>query len=338
VPTRHRLLALLVAVLWGVNFLAIDASLGQFPPLFLVAVRFALLAVPTVLLVRPPRVPRRWVIGYGLGFGVAQFAFLFLAMDLGMPPGLASLVLQASAPFTVLLGVLLTREQLSRRAGIGVLVAVGGLAVVGLHRAESAALLPFVLTLLGALGWALGNLCTRQARTTEPLRLVMWMSVVPPLPALALSLLIEGPGRIAASFDGLGERTGLLALLGLVYTVVLATLLGSGIWSWLMARHPAGSVAPFSMLVPVVGMSTAALVLGERTAPLELLGGALVVGGVLWATWRPRGRRGAAALAPEALAPEPLTGARSDAPPGSTPARAASEPTRPRGAHRPARR
>jgi O-acetylserine/cysteine efflux transporter len=166
----------------------------------------------------------------------------------------------------------------------------------------------------------------------------MWMSVVPPLPALALSLLIEGPGRIAASFDGLGERTGLLALLGLVYTVVLATLLGSGIWSWLMARHPAGSVAPFSMLVPVVGMSTAALVLGERTAPLELLGGALVVGGVLWATWRPRGRRGAAALAPEALAPEPLTGARSDAPPGSTPARAASEPTRPRGAHRPARR
>lgn len=291
VPTRHRLLALLVAALWGVNFLAIDASLAQFPPLFLVAVRFALLAVPTLLFVRPPRVRWRWVIGYGLGFGVAQFAFLFLAMELGMPPGLASLVLQASAPFTVLLGVLLTRETLTPRAGIGVLVAVAGLAVVGAHRAENASLWPFVLTLLGALGWALGNLCTRQARTTEPLRLVLWMSVVPPLPALALSLLVEGPERIAASAHGLGTATGALALLGLVYTVVLGTLLGSGIWSWLMARHPAGSVAPFSMLVPVVGMSSAALVLGERPAPVEMLGGVLVVGGVLAATWVPRRSR-----------------------------------------------
>lgn len=291
VPTRHRLLALLVAALWGVNFLAIDASLAQFPPLFLVAVRFALLAVPTLLFVRPPQVKRRWVIGYGLGFGVAQFAFLFLAMDLGMPPGLASLVLQASAPFTVLLGVLLTRENLTPRAGVGVLVAVVGLAVVGTHRAENASLWPFVLTLLGALGWALGNLCTRQARTTEPLRLVLWMSVVPPLPAFVLSLLVEGPERIAASARGLGSATGVLALLGLVYIVVLATLLGSGIWSWLMARHPAGSVAPFSMLVPVVGMSSAALVLGERPAPVELLGGVLVLGGVLGATWVPRRSR-----------------------------------------------
>lgn len=333
-PTRHRLLALFVAVLWGANFLAIDASLAQFPPLFLVVVRFTLLAVPTVLLVRPPRVPRRWVIGYGLGFGVAQFAFLYLAMELGMPPGLASLVLQASAPFTVLLGVLLTREQLSRRAGIGVLIAVGGLAVVGMHRAENAALLPFVLTLLGALGWALGNLCTRQARTTEPLRLVLWMSVVPPLPALALSLLVEGPERIGASFHGLGTGTGLLALAGLVYTVVLATLLGSGIWSWLMARHPAGAVAPFSMLVPVVGMSTAALVLGERAAPAELLGGALVVLGVLTATRMPgrRGARGGRGSAPAdeprpsegeqvGAGPSALRDARRGAPRGSSPAR-----------------
>ncbi|MGP9539805.1 EamA family transporter [Brachybacterium sp. AOP43-C2-M15] len=306
-PARHRLLALLVAALWGVNFLAIDASLAQFPPLFLVAVRFTLLAVPTLLFVRPPRVPWRWVIGYGLGFGVAQFAFLYLAMTLGMPPGLASLVLQASAPFTVLLGVLLTREQLGLRAGLGVTVAVGGLAVVGLHRAENAALLPFLLTLLGALGWAVGNLCTRQARTSEPLRLVLWMSVVPPLPALVLSLLLEGPGRITASLDGIGSATGVLALLGLAYTVVIATLLASGIWSWLMSRHPAGSVAPFSMLVPVVGMTAAAMVLGERAAPAELLGAVLVVGGVVAATWAPRRRA--------------LRGARRDAPRESSPAR-----------------
>ena len=292
-PTQHRLLALVVAVLWGLNFLAIDAALAQFPPLFLVAVRFALIAVPTLLFVRPPQVPWRWVLGYGLGFGVAQFAFLFLAMTLGMPPGLASLVLQASAPFTVLLGVLLTREHLGARAGLGVAVAVVGLGVVGLHRAENASLLPFLLTLLGALGWAFGNLCARQARSSEPLRLVLWMSVVPPLPALVLSLLVEGPDRISASLHGLGTTTGVHALLGLAYTVVLGTLVGSAIWSWLMAQHPAGSVAPFSMLVPVVGMSAAALVLGERAALAEVSGAVLVVGGVLAATWSPRRGRGA---------------------------------------------
>jgi O-acetylserine/cysteine efflux transporter len=290
-PARHRLLAISVAVIWGFNFLAIDASLAQFPPLFLVALRFILIAVPTLLLVRPPKVPLRWLIGYGLGFGVAQYSLLYIAMALGMPAGLASLVLQASAPFTVLLGVLLTRETLGRRAGIGIAVAVLGLVVVGWHRSENAAIWPFVLTLLAGLGWAIGNICTREARSTEPVRLVLWMSVIPPIPTLVLSLLLEGPQRIAASADGLLTGRGLLALAGLVYTVVIATLLAAGIWSWLMGRHPAGSVAPFSMLVPVVGMSAARLVLGERAAPLERAGAALVVGGVLLASWAPRRRR-----------------------------------------------
>ena len=103
-PTRDRLLAAVVAVLWGVNFLAIHVGLQHFPPLFLAALRFAVIALPTVLLVPRPQVRLRWLLGYGLGFGTLQFLFLFVAMDVGMPTGLASLVLQASAPFTVVLG------------------------------------------------------------------------------------------------------------------------------------------------------------------------------------------------------------------------------------------
>lgn len=290
-PARHRLLALVVAVLWGLNFLAIDASLAQFPPFFLVALRFAVLAVPTILLVPRPDVPLRWLIGYGLGFGVLQFLFLYWAMTIGMPPGLASLVLQASAPFTVLLGAFLLRERISARAAIGIAVAVAGLALVGWHRAENASVIPFLLTLAGALGWALGNLSSRQARAPQPLQLTLWMSVVPPIPMLALSLAVEGPARIGRSLITLGTSTGLLALVGLAYTVLLATVVGSGLWTWLMAQHPASSVAPFSMLVPVVGMSTAALVLSERLDPTELAGGVLVVGGVLLASWVRRSRR-----------------------------------------------
>ncbi len=280
-PSRHRLLAVVVALLWGVNFLAIDASLGHFPPMFLVALRFALLAVPTVLLVPWPRVPVRWLIGYGLGFGVLQFTFLYWGMATGMPAGLASLVLQASGPFTVVLGATFLRERVSARQVAGILVAVAGLAVVGWQRAEHAALLPFLLTLAGAFGWALGNVCNRQARPESPLRLTMWMSVVPPVPMLVVSLLVEGPEAIVTSLTSLDAPGAAGALVGLAYTVVLGTVAGSGLWTWLMTRHPAGVVAPFSMLVPVFGMSAAWVVLGETVTWRELAGGVLVVVGVL---------------------------------------------------------
>jgi len=285
-PLRHIVLAISVAVMWGANFLAIHASLQQFPPYFLVALRFALLAVPTLLFVPRPRVKWRWIIAYGLGFGTLQFLFLYWGMAIGMPPGLASLVLQASAPFTLILGMLLLRERVGRVQLVGILVAVVGLIVVGWYRAESAAIIPFLLVIAGALGWAFGNLASRQAHTTEPFRLAMWMCVIPPLPMLALSLATEGPHAIADSFTGLGTDTGVWALIGLAYTVIIGTVAGSGIWSWLMSRHPAGVVAPFSLLVPVVGMTTAWLVRGDVPAPLEVLGGVLLVSGVLLGVMR----------------------------------------------------
>jgi O-acetylserine/cysteine efflux transporter len=298
-PTRHRLLAALVAACWGLNFLAIDASLQHFPPFFLVALRFALIALPTVLLVPFPRVPVRWLVGYGLGFGTFQFLFLYWGMAAGMPAGLSSLVLQASAPFTVLLAGVLLGHRLTPRAGVGVLVAVAGLAVVGWQRLEGpAAFWPFVLVLAGALSWAVGNLCTAQARAAEPLHLTLWMSVVPPLPMLTLSLVVEGPGRIADALTTWDSPDTVPAVLGLAYTILVGTVLGSGIWTWLMARHPAGVVAPFSMLVPVVGMSAAWVALGETVSRGEAAGAALVVTGVLVATRPPR-RAPAAVSAPD---------------------------------------
>ncbi|WP_062306153.1 EamA family transporter [Demequina subtropica] len=283
-PIRHVALAVLVAVLWGVNFVAIHASLEVFPPLLLVAVRFALIAIPTVLLVPRPRVPLRWLLGYGLGFGTLQFLFLYLGMHAGFPTGLASLVLQASAPFTVVLGALLLRERLGGRRIAGVAVAVAGLAAVGVSYGTSAPVVPFLLVLLGALGWALGNLASRQARAERPLHLVLWMSVVPPLPMLALSLAVEGPARIGDALLSSLSVAAIPAWLGLAYTILLGTLVGSGIWVWLMARYPASTVAPFSMLVPVVGIVTAWLALGEAPGWGELAGGVLVVAGVLWAS------------------------------------------------------
>ncbi|MFD2025221.1 EamA family transporter [Promicromonospora aerolata] len=283
-PISHRLLAVAVAVMWGLNFIAIDASLAQFPPFLLVALRFAIIAVPTVLFVPRPRVPVRWLLGYGIGFGTLQFLFLYWGMAVGMPAGLASLVLQSSAPFTVLLGAVAFRDRVSPRQLVGLGVATLGLALVGWSQAQAAALAPFLLVLAGGFGWAIGNVSNARAKAPNPLHLTLWMSVVPPLPMALLSVIVEGPHAMGAAFAA-GPHL-VPALLGLAYTVLIGTLAGSGVWTWLMARHAAGVVAPFSMLVPVVGLSASAVLLGERVEPPTVLGAALVIGGVLWGALR----------------------------------------------------
>ncbi len=271
------------------------------------------------------------MLGYGVGFGVLQFLFLYLAMAVGMPTGLASLVLQSSAPFTVLLAGVLLRERISGRQALGTAVAIAGLSGIAVHRADvdgGALLLPVLLTLCGGLGWALGNLATRQARAPHPLRLTMWMSVVPPLPMLAVSLLVEGPAQIGRSFTGLGTTTGLLAVGGLAYTVLVGTVLGSGLWATLMSRNPSSSVAPFSMLVPVVGIGAAWTLLGEPTRAPSWPGAPSWSAGCWWGRCArgQRGRRtdGSRAASERARKP-PMTAARtqtrttSPAPTRSTP-------------------
>lgn len=293
--TRDRLLALFVAACWGLNFPATHFALEQFPPFLLVAVRFTLIAVPTLLFVPRPAVPLRWLLGYGVGFGVLQFAFLYLGMANGMPSGLASLVLQASAPFTVVLGAAFLRERVSARQAAGILVAIAGLVLIAVHRAQGAAIAPVLLTVAGGFGWALGNIANRQAHSDSPLRLMLWMSVVPPIPMLALSLAVEGPAADWSAVRGAASTSAIPALLGLLYIIVIATVVGSGIWTTLMARNPAGQVAPFSMAVPAVGLVGSWLMLGETIDAVEAIGAVTVVAGVLYGvrTGR-RSRRGQA--------------------------------------------
>ena len=277
--SRDRLLGLTVVVLWGLNFLAIRAGLDHFPPFFFAALRFFVIAIPVILFVPRPQVPLKWLLVYGLGFGVGQFAFLFWAMHVGMPTGLASLVLQSSAPFTVVLGAVLLRERLRPAQVCGLLVAMAGMTVIGWDRAQHAALLPVALTLLAGLSWAVGNIGNRKAASDQPMRLMLWMCVIPPLPMLALSLGVEGPSAGWNSLTSSLEGTGPLALAGLAYIVILGTVAGSGLWTALLSRYPAGMVAPFSLLVPIVGIGASWLVLHEEPSILSLIGGAVVIAG-----------------------------------------------------------
>ena len=284
---RDRWLVLLVPILWGLNFPATALMLQHYPPLLGAFLRFLLLAVPTVLLVPRPQVPLIWLVGTGLGLGVLQFGFLYAGMAAGMPAGLASLVLQASAPFTILLATLFLGERMTPRRVAGVGLAVLGLALIAALRAQSAALWPVILTLAGAFGWAIGNVSARQARAPKPLHLTMWMSLVPLIPLALLSVWFEGP-RIRPALETALTMQALPANLGLLYIVICATVVGYGIWNTMMARYPASTVAPFSMLVPVVGVLSSWAMLGERPQPLALAAGGLVLGGVILASRAPR--------------------------------------------------
>ncbi|MBD0023764.1 EamA family transporter [Gordonia pseudamarae] len=291
--TRDRCIGLTVVLLWGLNFIAIRYCLDHFPPFFLAALRFAVMAVPVVLFVRFPKIPVHWFLLYACGFGIAQFAFLFLAMHVGMPTGLASLALQTSAPFTVVLGVLFLHERMTGRQVCGIALAVIGIGIIAVARATGtglgwSAVGPIALTVLAGLGWAFGNIGNRLAATDrEPgtarpgdaLRLVLWMSVIPPLPFLAMSLVFDGPTAGIDALADLGSHSGLLALAGLAYIVLLGTIAGSGLWADLIARYPASRVAPMSLLVPVVGITAAWLFFGEIPSAAELLGAAAVISG-----------------------------------------------------------
>ncbi|MBF6173318.1 EamA family transporter [Nocardia blacklockiae] len=291
---RDRLLGLAVVVLWGLNFLALHVGLEHFPPFFFAALRFAVLAVPVVFLIPRPRVPLRWLLLYGAGFGIAQFAFLFTAMRAGMPTGLASLVLQSSAPFTVVLGALFLGERLRPVQLTGLAVAVLGMAVIGWDRAQHATLLPVLLTLAAGLGWAFGNIGSRLAAAggaqVDPLHLALWMAVIPPVPMFALSAVVEGPAAGLRSVAESFSASGWPALVALAYTAVLATVVGSGLWTYLMGRYPAGAVAPLTLLVPIVGIGASWAFLGERPTAPALMGAVVVIAGAAAAT-SARGRR-----------------------------------------------
>lgn len=275
---RDLSLALLVVVVWGVNFVAIRWGVDEVPPLLLTALRYLAAAIPAVFFIRKPQAGWGIIIAYGFVVGVFQFGFLFTAIKLGMPAGLASLVMQMQVFFTFGLAVWLLGERPGLFQIMGGLVAIAGIGTIGLERLEGAALLQLILTLVAAFCWGASNIITKKAGRIEMLGFVVWSSLVVPVPMLLLSLLVEGPGAIPAAFSGLTWRGGG----SILFTAYLSTLLGYGIWARLLGRYPANTVAPFTLLVPIAGLGSAALLLGETISAVEIAGSLLVFAGLMF--------------------------------------------------------
>ena len=283
---RNSLLATLVATIWGFNFVVIEWGMHGVPPLLFVAMRFTAVVVPAVFLVPRPSASWQTVVAVGAFMSLGQFGLLYSSMHLGMPPGLAALVLQAQVVFTVVIAAGWLREWPTRRQVVGILVACGGLTVVGIGRGGHIPLAALLLCLAAALSWGIGNVFSRRsaAPTSNGLSLVVWSSLVVPVPLLLLSLELDGPHAVGRALVGLGPE----ALISTLYTAGLASLVGYSIFNGLLTRYPASSVVPFVLIAPPVAMASAWLLLGQAPNAAESLGGLLVLAGVLLTTWQRR--------------------------------------------------
>lgn len=282
-PARDILLALAVVLIWGVNFVVIKLGVDEVPPLLLGALRFLAAAFPAILLFRRPRLPLAAFLAYGLTISVGQFAFLFSAIHVGMPSGLASLVLQSQAFFTLIFAAWWLGEAWRPSQVLGLLLAGAGLALIGSAHGLTMPLAGFLLTVAAASMWAAGNIATRVVSRLAPAgqpvdmqAFVVWSCLVPPLPFLLLSWWLEGGEAIRAAL----ARFSLQSAFSVAYLAWMATLVGYGLWSRLLARHPANQVAPFSLLVPLVGLSAGWIAFGERLLPVHFAGGALLMAGL----------------------------------------------------------
>lgn len=300
---RDMILAASVATLWGFNFVVIDWGMDGIPPLLFVAIRFLVVAAAVVVVPRP-NASWKTVVGIGLFMSLGQFGLLYSSLALGLQPGLAALLLQAQAVFTIVLAAGVLRERPTLPQAVGVAIGVIGLVVVAAGRGGDAPAIAVVLALAAALSWAIGNVISRRAGVGRgrgrlgALSLTVWAALVVPVPALALSFAFEGPAAITEGLAAFGWRPALSTL----YTGLLCTLVGYTIFNGLLARNRSAAVVPWVLLAPVVAMIAAALLLGQIPTIAEAVGGVVLVAGVLVTNLR--GRTARAAL-PDLAAPLP---------------------------------
>ncbi|MDI1352731.1 MAG: EamA family transporter [bacterium] len=275
-PISHIFLALLVVVVWGINFIFVKLGLEEISPFLLCALRFLLASVPAVFFIKPPRASFTIIAAYGLIMFALQFSLIFLGMNAGMTPGMASLLMQVQVFFSIFFAVIFLGEEPSLGQIVGAGVAFLGIGVVALHFDHNVSLLGFVLIMAGAASWGVGNLLTKKIKTPNFIAVIVWSSFVACLPMFLLALIFEGPSSFVYTYHHLSGK-GISALFYIVY---VSTWVGYGVWNWLLSRYPIGTIVPFNLLIPIVGILSSIIVFDEPFQLWKLLACILVISGL----------------------------------------------------------
>ena len=275
-PWRHAVLAIVITAIWGSNFVVMKTGLAHLPPLFFAALRFLFVVVPVIFFVRRPAVPWRDLAAYGVLIGVGQFGILFFALDGLISPGLASLVIQTQVVFTIGLSMALSGERLARLQWLALALAAAGLIVIARHTDANTSVTGLLLTLAAAASWACANIVARRAGRVDMLAYVVWSALFAVPPLFVLAFIAEGSEAMLRGVQEADTATwGALA-----WQSIGNSLFGYAAWGWLLARHPATLVSPMALLVPVFGLGSSALFLGEDLPAWKIAAALLVLGGL----------------------------------------------------------
>ena len=276
-PFSHVLLALSVIAIWGINFVVIQIGLRELPPIFLTFLRFFFAAFPAVFFIKRPQIPFKMLFAYAMLMFTLDFAFLFSGMYAGVSSGIASLTLQTQVFFTAILAMVFLKEKLTLWQILGALVAFSGIGLVAINTGGDVNTLGLLLVEFAALSWAGGNLVSKKIGKVDMFSLVVWGSLVAWPPLLLLSFILEH-GKLSVESI---LNVSWLTIGSVAYLVYPVTLFGFAIWSWLLSRHTASTVAPFTLLVPIFGFSSSALILGEGMQGWKIGAGFLIVSGLV---------------------------------------------------------
>ncbi len=272
----HILLLVLVVAVWGLNFVFVKTGLQEIPPMLFCFFRFFLLSIPAVFFFKRPAVPFKWVAIYGLVMFVLQFALMFMGMQAGVSAGLGSLLLQTQVFFSILFASIVLKERINRWQVFGAVLSFSGIAFVGLHLGSSATLTGLLLVIAAAATWGLGSVIVKKMGRTQSGSLLSWGGLVAWPPLLVLSLIFEESRPMLLDLHNLSAAS----YTAIFFVTVCSTVFGFGIWNWLVQIYPLATVAPFTLLVPVFGMLSSALILEEALEPWKIVAGLLVISGL----------------------------------------------------------
>lgn len=275
-PISHIFLALLVTIIWGVNFLFIKLGVQEITPLLLCAIRFTLASIPAIFFIKRPDAPLRLLIAYGIIMFAMQFTFMFIGIGLGMTPGMASLIIQTQIFFSLILSSLVLRDPPRLWQVIGALVSFAGIGLIAFHLDNTITVAGFLCLIGAAITWGIGNLITKKVKADDMIPLVVWGSFVAAFPMYLLSLIIDGPHNILIIMHTIDWK----GLISISYIVYISTWIGYGTWNWLLGRHSISTIVPFTLLVPIISLFCSAMFMGEALTTWKLTAALLVIGGL----------------------------------------------------------
>jgi len=268
-------IAVLVAVIWGLAFVASRIALNEFSPELMTTLRFAVAAVPC-LFVKKPDVSWPLLIAISFTLFLGQFLAQAFAIAGSVPVGLSSVIVQSQALFTIGLAAVLFGELPSRMQTTGIGIATAGLLMICATVGYDFSVAAFAVLMISPVSFAIGNILLRRAQDARMFDLFAWLCLAAAVPLAGLTLVGNGA---QPAWHALTQ----MSLTGLVCVLLLggvSTSIAYWLWGRLLRDYPAAQVVPFALLVPFVGSAASSVVFGETFGPLRLAGMITVVGGI----------------------------------------------------------